>query len=858
MARPARRVATDPAQRSQISWPFQSAVLIGLVAIAALRAPQAFTGLRLFADEATYFRYAYHHAWHEALFSTLLGYVSPLVNTAATLGAHVLPLELAPLGFLVLGLAAWLLVAWLVMLPGSPFRGASVQLLVVALLLVVPPFQGRFDLQSAQHYLCMATGLILVSSAPTPGSRWVRRGVLLLAGLEGATSSVLAPLFWLRAWAERSRERALQAAVLSACLVLHGAMRLFGPGSVGGRFVDRSVPFEPEVAVAAVPLQTLVLPLLGWNALEAIGTRVAELLAAPGLARAAVLAVSALLSAAVLALMADRRRAVVPGATDGHRLVSDGNLLAAAYVALVLLAFHFGLAFDGSRTRYLTSQSRYFAAPNAFFVVAVVLWAARQGGTKPLACRVLVAWLLVAGAGSFLWQPRAVQLSGPSWREEVAAWRADPSHRLAVWPARWPKLALAPREPVPTRSRNLLLLTIDTLRADRLGAWGYAPPTSPQIDALARESVAFRQARANAPWTLHSLASLLTSQYGATHRALRFNSRLDSAFTTLPEILRDAGFATAGIASHTYLGERFGLQQGIEEYDDTLVRDLPSRSHRAITSGEVTDKAIRWLEGRAADGRRWFLWVHYFDPHRDYRAHEGVSAGFGTEAESDLYDGEIAFTDRHVGRLLASLSRLRLAEDTLLVLTADHGEEFSEHGGLSHGRHLHREVLHVPLLFRAPGFASRLVDETVGLVDVLPTVLELMDLPAAAWAEGRSLVPALAGRELLARPSLAEASLYGAVRSIELDRWKLMRTVATGKTELYDVSADPFEQRDVAAEHPEMVRHLSLRMLSMVTEASERSDRYPRDEAAELSESELESLRSLGYVNDAGSSEVEP
>jgi hypothetical protein len=180
-------------------------------------------------------------------------------------------------------------------------------------------------------------------------------------------------------------------------------------------------------------------------------------------------------------------------------------------------------------------------------------------------------------------------------------------------------------EPAPARL-NLLFISIDALRADRLGAWGYGRATSPHIDGLAREAVVFENAQAQSSWTLPTLASVMTSLYSSTHRCWSLFDRLGEAYETLAERLHAEGWKTAAVASHLYLSRRYGLHQGFESYDESLVEETLAKSHEAITSPQVTEKGLRWLAERRDEAEPWFLWLHYFDPHALYLAHEDVSA----------------------------------------------------------------------------------------------------------------------------------------------------------------------------------------------------------------------------------------
>jgi choline-sulfatase len=410
-------------------------------------------------------------------------------------------------------------------------------------------------------------------------------------------------------------------------------------------------------------------------------------------------------------------------------------------------------------------------------------------------------------------------------------------------------LSLACEEQARPRP-NLLLISIDALRADRLGAWGYGRATSPHIDAFAREAVVFENAQAQSSWTLPTLASLMTSVYSSTHQCWSFLNPLGEAYETLAERLHAEGWRTAAVASHLVLARRYGLHQGFASYDQSLLQKSLAKSHEAISSPQVTQKGLVWLAQRRDQPEPWFLWLHYFDPHSLYLAHEDISATFGTGRQSDLYDGEIAFTDRAVGSLLAGLASLGMAERTVVVLFADHGEEFRDHGGIAHGHSLHRELLHIPLIVRAPGLAPRRVSAAVRQVDVMPTVLELLGLPIPEHLEGTSLVPAMRGEPLPDLPVLGELRQSPLHRSDSLQRggWKLLVDHARQRVTLYDLTRDPGEHQDVAASHPERVREMREELEALKTSAQRKAGSYRKPERLTLPDDERESLRQLGYV----------
>ncbi|HEX6884559.1 MAG TPA: sulfatase [Planctomycetota bacterium] len=425
--------------------------------------------------------------------------------------------------------------------------------------------------------------------------------------------------------------------------------------------------------------------------------------------------------------------------------------------------------------------------------------------------------------------------------------------------------------PAPANPLNVLLISLDTQRADRLGFYGYSRPTSPSLDAFAAGAVVFEEAEAMAPWTLPSMASIMTGEVTSTHGCWNYGSVLDDSFPTLAELLLAAGYDTACVVSHLFTTSRHGLQQGFVHTDDTYAYPEIDPAQN-VTSQVITDKGLRFLEHKQAAGRDepWLLWLHYFDPHREYMPHAGVTEQFVTPGEpadavklGDVYDGEVRYTDDHVGRLLAGLEAFGLADDTLVVVVADHGEEFHDHGGLGHGHSLHREVMRVPLVFRAPGLAPRRVRELARQVDVLPTVLELLGLPARPGIPGRSLAPALRG-EPLAAPAgfgaLAEHDNHDPTTRLDgwrTERYRLIRAGDDGPVRLYDLAQDPGELRDVAAEHPDVVARLLAEMEAAKEAGRRRAELFGLARQTTLTPGVQEMLDGLGYSGDDEDEHVE-
>jgi arylsulfatase A-like enzyme len=408
------------------------------------------------------------------------------------------------------------------------------------------------------------------------------------------------------------------------------------------------------------------------------------------------------------------------------------------------------------------------------------------------------------------------------------------------------------------RPRNLLIVCVDTLRADELGAYGRAPSITPALDRLAAESAVFERAHVAASWTLPSMGALFTSLYPSTTGLWTFENRLSEAFPTLAERFRAAGFATHGVASHVFFDARHGLQQGFETFDDELCHRKGEPGWRPITSPEVSRRAAAWIEARAEDpDEPWLLFAHFFDPHLDYLDHEAARPDDMTRGERERYQSEIAFTDRHVGAVLAALAESGQADDTAVLFFSDHGEAFLEHPPIRrHSYGLYEEELRVPLLLRVPGVAPRRVEEFVRTVDLLPTLLELfgLDDPDAGLREGISLVPELLGRARVAPrpPQLAEIRLKDGYHADALVRapYKLYHDVSNDRVRLYDLAEDPAELRDLASERPELAAELRAELDAVRAAAAAKGARFEPGARVEHTPEELRHLQELGYAGD--------
>jgi arylsulfatase A-like enzyme len=430
----------------------------------------------------------------------------------------------------------------------------------------------------------------------------------------------------------------------------------------------------------------------------------------------------------------------------------------------------------------------------------------------------------------------------------------------------------------PPAPPNLLLVTLDTARADHVSAYGYPRETTPVLRELAEAGTRFAHAYAPAATTAPSHATLFTSLYPLAHGIVHNGLELRPAERTLAEILRERGYATAAFVSSFVLDARFGFAQGFERYDDDFApgqasfpaghewrdQEIPGGFDRPADA--TTRRAVEWLASGRDPARPFFLFVHYFDPHAPMSPPERHAARFAPEPGASRlevrigrYDGEIAFVDEQIGVLLDALARAGLDARTLVVVTADHGEGLLQHGQMAHGVQLYEEAVRVPLVLRLPGVvpAGRVVETPVALVDLAPTLLELLGVPAQGMGfQGESLTRALEDggaldpertihlqRRHYAGEQVGSEWVEGDLYGVRQGRWKYLESGDGERRELYDLAADPGETANLAPEHPEQVRRLAARIASWRS-ASRRAGAAPKD----LTGSEREGLRALGYV----------
>ncbi len=428
----------------------------------------------------------------------------------------------------------------------------------------------------------------------------------------------------------------------------------------------------------------------------------------------------------------------------------------------------------------------------------------------------------------------------------------------------------------------IVLIAVDTLRADVLGAYGASPSATPCLDRLAEEAVTFSQAYSQSPWTLPSFASLFTATLPSKHGAgeqerpgMAIGQKkflpIRSDLTTAAQSFQANGYQTAAFVNNIFLKGDFGFDRGFELFDF-----FGSGARKVRKAEKVTDLAMQWLNTRGRPDRPYLLFLHYFDPHFTYqpptpflerfdakitkrlqevRHPEQIRNGSVPLSEDDrtnlrnLYLGEVAYTDREVGRLLDELRDSGRIDESVVIVLSDHGEEFWDHGDFEHGHTQFEELIHVPLLIRFPDkkHAGTTVAEPVRLMDLMPTLFEYFGLTPPDTFDGQSFLSLLQDGHGYDVPFLFENCLYGtekkAIRSNDL---KLIVDMQSDDAALFDLSSDPKEQNDLAATRAEEVERLKASLLQSVEETD--ADRGAENQALDLPPRIMQDLKDLGYV----------
>jgi arylsulfatase A-like enzyme len=438
---------------------------------------------------------------------------------------------------------------------------------------------------------------------------------------------------------------------------------------------------------------------------------------------------------------------------------------------------------------------------------------------------------------------------------------------------------------------NILLITIDTLRQDRIGCYGYAGAKTPNMDAFFGEGVGFTQANTCVPITLPSHTSILTGLYPNAH-GVRDNGsyRLKETGLTITEALKAEGYSTGAFVSAFVLDKRFGLDKGFDVYDDDFSDSILMATKWRLSSetyngeydfyqrkaDEVTTAALKWLDGNKSD--RFFLWVHYFDPHAPYYAYEkdgirpifqvpspspdgSYSAAYAEQVVS-IYDQEISFTDLWIGKLLEAMSGWGLKDSTFVTIVSDHGESLGEHGYyFQHGAVVYDTTMKVPLMMRLPydGPAGRVIDDIISTIDIAPTIYHLLGIEPEARMQGSSLIPLMFGKtgenpdHVYAETLLPVRFGKNELRSVKTRQFKLIAIPATGEHRLFDLQLDPDETHNLLAEdgdgtlearHESIIDGLKRKLDKLIRSGGSRSGNAPEM----LDEETKDKLRKLGYL----------
>jgi len=416
----------------------------------------------------------------------------------------------------------------------------------------------------------------------------------------------------------------------------------------------------------------------------------------------------------------------------------------------------------------------------------------------------------------------------------------------------------------PQRRANILLITIDTLRADHIGTYGRKNAATPNLDALAASGAKFSNAFAQIPLTTPSHACILTGCYPQSH-GIRDNGGfvLDDRIPTLASITQAAGFETAAIVGASVLHHQYGLNRGFGTYNDSMQvaarEGLLPGVVAEVRADTITDRALEWLKGFreketvGQSDKNFLLWTHYYDPHFPYDPPEPLASRFAT----DKYSGEIAYVDEQVGKLLAGLANLGFKEKTLVVLLADHGEGLGDHGEFTHGVFLYDETTHVPLVVAGPGIpAGKTIDQQVRSIDVMPTILQYLGLPTGKNVQGQSLLATLQEGKPIASQFAYMETLYpktshswSELRAVRVPGWKF---IMAPKPELYDLAADPSESKNANDQNRSKASELEKHVWE-IAGPRENLGTLPRKP---VSDQMMKELQSLGYASGAGRREL--
>ena len=430
---------------------------------------------------------------------------------------------------------------------------------------------------------------------------------------------------------------------------------------------------------------------------------------------------------------------------------------------------------------------------------------------------------------------------------------------------------------------NIVLITIDTLRADHLSCYGYERTTSPNIDAIAEKGMLFKNAIAPSSWTAPSMASLFTSVYPVNHgvlhgigyqegRTINIQEVFSDKLRTLPELLQEQGYSTFGVASNLHLSEKFGFARGFDYF-----QCLP------WVSAEKVNRTIGFWQDEIKNAEKFFLWVHYFDPHHFYHARSPWIEDYTSQQLTDtlefsgkswktlislipmlqqntqalahliaLYDSEINFVDRAIGNIFRTLS---LDNNTLIIITSDHGEEFLDHGGLGHGSSLYQELIHIPLIVKLPYREKKeTIDSTVNLVDIMPSVLYALNCDNPPQTLGKSFLvergpffwlKKFFSKQKVSADTFSELDIGSKQKTLVSFPWKYIYNYRNNTEQLYDLRRDPHELTNLSEGNTKQRVRLKQNLLDWAETATTYT---PQKKPFLLTPEEKERLKALGYM----------
>jgi choline-sulfatase len=437
-------------------------------------------------------------------------------------------------------------------------------------------------------------------------------------------------------------------------------------------------------------------------------------------------------------------------------------------------------------------------------------------------------------------------MSGTKWRTPLAVLLAAGLVASALISCRGRKSES--RNPEP-RNANVVLITLDTTRADHLSCYGPGFAKTPNLDALAARGVRFEHATAQVPLTIPSHACIMTGSYPEVNGVRGMGGFvLSSTHPTIASVAHVAGYATAAFVGSSVLNRRFGFSNGFTTYDDNMGKGIVEANLPGVfperRASVVTDRAIDWLKSNG--GKKFFLWCHYYDPHAPYEPPEPYRHRYA----KDPYSGEIAYTDSELGRLFDYLKTQNLLDKTLIVVTADHGESLGEHGEETHGVFLYDATVHVPLIMAGPGIpVGKAIAQQVRSIDIMPTILAFLNLSPGKEAQGVSLWPLIQKGQPVDTDTAYLESLYprsymgwSELRAVRTNQWKF---ILAPHPELYNLKDDPREGTNVESREPIVAARLDSRLWSIIGQ----DKRNEKVVSSPMNEQTREDLASLGYVS---------